>query len=208
MADDGWMFAFGEPTRRKVGPKDGPTMVGEDRYPKVIRDQREVYGVATVDEVRRFWGEFLARQAAHGVGPGAPFRDEQARTVVPFVNRSRWMALCPECSGGMICWEENPDTCCVDCGRVFEVAHHTGFVRAEVSRLLAVRPTVNRNWEPEKETTERLAFENLIHGAGDRVVADGLVLPAGLELPDGVATHQEYLDRLATVHAKAQKAMA
>lgn len=191
-------------TRIKAGPPDEPpSMPDGDRYPKVLRDQREIYGITTVDEVRTFWLEFLARQAEHGVGPGVPFRDEQARSVVPFVNRGRWMALCPECGGGMICWDANPDTCCVDCGRVYEVDHQTPVVRAEVSRLLAARRTVNRNWDAhEGETIERLKVENVIYGAGSTVIADGLTVPESVTLPDDVVTIGEYLDRLRSEERK------
>lgn len=72
----------------------------------------------TVEDVQNFWVWFLTERHHP---PMMPRPDEEGRTVVPYVNHGRWVADCPACNGGMACWEENPEACCLDCGRVYQV---------------------------------------------------------------------------------------
>src|SRR5688572_32920736 len=86
-----------------------------------------------------------------------PYRDH--RQVVAYVNDSRWVASCPECNDGMLCWYDNPDACCLGCGHVFSVKFPAGAVKA--AGLLLDRPEHARNWDAHKgESLQELEREN------------------------------------------------
>lgn len=148
-------------TRLRV-PDDGEVPVSSsDAYPYVVADQREIYGQPFADatEVHRFWVEWLAARGRE------LHRDIENRSVRPRVEydpqvcRSRWVAICPTCHGGMACWDRNPSAACLDCGIAYEVDWHPPDVRAEALRLLAQRPAQYRGWL-EDETVDDLRAQN------------------------------------------------
>lgn len=122
----------------------------------MIRDQSNGYAVGklgSVKDVQNHWRAFLAEK---GLSP----RPAEQK-VVAYVNDSRWMANCPWCNGGIICWVENPHGCCLGCGRVYEVKFPPSREIREALELLIERPEHARNWNAHKgETVKELAQEN------------------------------------------------
>lgn len=114
----------------------------------VIKDQREMLGVSSVEE----WEHRLSQLVEE------PVKDR--RTIAPYVNGSRWVADCPECNGGIACWDENPKGFCADCGHVFKVKFPPTKTREKALVVLAERPARNRNWNPDTEDVARLKVEN------------------------------------------------
>lgn len=171
--DDGSVVAdVGLPTRVVIppgGPRTPAQDPRDDGYPDVIADQRRGYAgleTDTPEEVAAHWDYVLAKLRP----PVA--RREATRSVVPYVNHSRWVADC-DCGGGMLCWDRNPVTCCLDCGASYFVAWAPPVERAAVVRALAIRDPRNRNWDPRRvdkageqvETVASLHRENvLMHG--------------------------------------------
>ena len=200
----------GLPTRVKAAAPDpnSPPQLPDDGYPKVILDQREMFGCDTVDEVRAYWSAFLARK---NMGPKP---DPEGRASVPYINQSRWVADCPACTGGAACWDQNPQACCLTCGTVFKVAWQLPTLRSAVIRELVARPLycschprhpgAHRNWNAyEGETLERLQFENrFMLGIGSSK-KNGLSVADTVNLPDGFDTAQDYLEHLRTTERKA-----
>lgn len=177
-------------TRVKAAPPAVPVQSGSDAYPHVVLDQRDIFGqpFSQAEDVWRFWSEFLAGKRV----PQALFRDETGRHVAPRVEYdasrgvSKWVAVCPECAGGMALWDRNPFTACLDCGRVFEVDWQPPDDRAAALRLLAARPREYRVWL-EGESVADLEAQN--------VTLEKLVGPAPrLVMPDEVTSDAELLD--------------
>lgn len=169
---DGSVIAdVGLPTRIVV-PAGGPVVAMQDTrddgYPDVILDQRAGYAgmeAQSQEEVFAFWERHLAGQRP----PIRPWVSPDG--VVPYINHSRWVADC-SCGGGMLCWDQSPYACCLDCGGFFQVHWPIPALRSEVIRILAAREPRNRNWDPRKvdkqgdavETVEFLQRENLLMG--------------------------------------------
>lgn len=193
MSLDQYLDVGGTTRVRATMPTEPPTS-SEDAYPRVARDQRDVFGqpFTGADEVYRFWAEFLATRKRV---PQSLFRDEQGRHVLPRIEYdhsacvSTWVAVCPECSGGMALWDRNPNTACLDCGRVFEVDWQQPAERAEACRLLAARPKQYRVWL-ETETLDDLRVQN--------ATLEKLVGPAPrIVIPDEISTDDVVLDAIA-----------
>lgn len=182
-------------TRREADPETPPTLPA-DAYPKVILDQREMFGKFDRAGVEEHWAEFLEMRGI------TPHNDD--RELVPYVSKSRWVADCPECGGGVALWDENPRACCLNCGAVYtQIAWQPPTVRAEASRLLAAREHRHRDWFPHKgETTHRLETENLVIFGVKTEWRNNLRMPEGMSIPDHVLTPGDYLDHLRTVERK------
>lgn len=162
---------IGGSTRVVVDPDTltvtGGTDGGDLGYPDVIIDQRRGYGVPdmnTQDDVASFWNTYVARAFDRPVVEGNG-------EVVPYINSSRWVADCP-CGGGMLAWDKNPYSCCLDCGTKYSVAWQPPSLRSAIIRELASRHPQNRNWDPRRvddngdmiETVEFLRRENVLMG--------------------------------------------
>lgn len=101
---------------------------------------------------------------------GAPPAFDQVAALPPLparVHQGLWIVDCP-CTGAEMVWLGHPIMWCASCGnrycgglwRQVELPEQ----RAEIERLLSVRPfPVNQNWEPG-ETIEQLAAENQERG--------------------------------------------
>lgn len=186
---------IGGTTRVKVAPPDpgNPPKSNMDAYPRIVLDQRDIYGKAfrTADEVFAFWAEFLATRKRT---PQSLFRDEEGRHVSPRVEYdastgvSKWVAVCPACGGGMALWDRNPYAACLDCGRVYEIDWHTPDDRAEALRLLAERPKEYRVWV-EGETVDDLRVQN-------ETIAQFVGPRPKLVIPDEVVSDDELLDEI------------
>jgi len=168
----------GGPTLLRLEPQQYP----DDGYPAVIADQRHAYRCETVAEVEDFWLETLLRT-------GRELRWD-GREATPYINRARWLVDCPECNAGNYAWDRNPYACCLDCGLLVKVMFQAPLVRSQAVRLLAVRPVVNCNWHPHQgETLEDLERENRWLLREPSVEKNGLVVPAGLDVPDALARY-------------------
>jgi len=87
-----------------------------------------------------------------------------ADPLTAFVNHGRWIVVC-ECGGAEFAWEEG----LFMCRSCFNAKHKHNLRRsvfpaakAEIERLLVVRPLPNRNWLPY-ESVESLGAENAEH---------------------------------------------
>jgi hypothetical protein len=169
------------PDTAPIDPNDG--------YPKIIRDQRELHGCETVPEVIAYWDSFLERSGR--------VRVMDQRELTPYINHSRWLADCPECNGGMACWEANPYACCLDCGHQFSIRWQEGGERAAAIRLLAGYPDRHRNWDPRVgETVESLRVRHIVMAGKPPVERNGLLAAANVQVPDEFTTIGEYMERL------------
>lgn len=81
--------------------------------------------------------------------------------VLAYVNHGRWVADCV-CGGAELVAADHPFLC-GSCGGEGPVVFPAGDVLAQVEELLAVRPTLNRNWRPH-ETFNDLLAENIDAG--------------------------------------------
>lgn len=123
-----------------------------------IRDQRQIHAGATPDEQRTFWITNLALQGITMVN--------DRRTLTAYCSENRWVADCPNCNGGIACWDQNPHGCCLDCGHVYTIRfpkdHHLA------AAFLEQRPPGNRHWHPHRgETIRDLERENAHHLRGE-----------------------------------------
>ncbi len=93
--------------------------------------------------------------------------DDTLEPVLAFVNKGRWIVVCPKCGGGEYAWEEGYYFCC-SCLNSYMGHKFRRLVfpkqRVEIEELLIVRPLGNRNWFP-KETLAGLKRENEDHAA-------------------------------------------
>lgn len=93
--------------------------------------------------------------------------DDEIEPVKAFVNKGRWIVVCPLCGGGEYAWEEGYCYCC-SCHNSYMGHKYRRLVfpenRAEIEAALIVRPLANRNWNLG-ETIEDLLRENQEHEA-------------------------------------------
>ena len=166
----------------------------------------------TREEIREYQRAWLAGEVPpHPVPPAlwpvrVPTADPEKRTVVPYINSSRWIADCPACGTSNWVWDHLPDMVCMGrgCGLVFKAKWQAPPVRSEVIRLLAGWPEGNRNWDAHKgETVEELKLQGIFLLGVPAVERNGLVVAANIDMPDDVLGPQEYLDRLKTARHKA-----
>lgn len=96
--------------------------------------------------------------------------DGTGEPLPAFVNQGNWLVRC-ECGGAEYAFEEGLFFCC-SCKNSTHGHKYRRSVfpkeRAKIEALLAVRPLLNRNWEPG-ETVEDLERENEEH-AGELLV--------------------------------------
>lgn len=193
-------------TRIDASPPDpnNPPTNDDDRYPMVVEDQRHAYGCDTVDEVIAWQAAWLAGECPPRANPAPPIeavRDD--RTVIPHINASRWIADCLECGSANAVWDRNPDMVCLGCGRVYKVAWQLPAVRSEAIRVMADWPTVNRSWDAHKgETVEELKLQAVLMQGVAPELRNGLVVAAGITMPDDLTSPGEYLDRLRSKRVK------
>ena len=100
--------------------------------------------------------------------------DVKMEPVQAFVNRGRWIVICPHCGGGEYAWEEGAFFCC-SCLNSYMGHKYRRLAfpedRQAIEDALVVRPLANRNWNP-KETVEDLVKENEEHTA-ELLTAEG-----------------------------------
>jgi len=100
--------------------------------------------------------------------------DNDMEPVKAFVNKGRWIVVCPHCGGGEYAWEEGYYFCC-SCLNSYMKHKFRRLVfpkeRSKIEALLSVRPLGNRNWTM-KETVTDLTRENKIHAA-ELLTAEG-----------------------------------
>ena len=120
----------------------------------MILSQPDLYGGThgTLEGVRQHWHDFLARNGKQ-ITP-----DPKGRPVRAYINDNRWVADCPSCGAGIICWPANPQGCCLLCGHLFTVEWPADRERAE--QILEERPPANRHWKPWAEPIDKLEREN------------------------------------------------
>lgn len=91
--------------------------------------------------------------------------DDTEAPVQAFVNKGRWIVVCPKCGGGEYAWEEGYYFCC-SCLNSYMGHRFRRLVfpkdRAKIEELLVVRPLANRNWNLT-DTLADLKRENKEH---------------------------------------------
>lgn len=118
-----------------------------------IHDQRDIHHAHSVDGQRDFWIMFL-RDRRGGLTPTM-----DARHVYAHVSDGRWVANCPQCNGGIACWDENPHGCCLDCGHVYPVRWPDRYREVEADLGTRANP-FNRHWHPHLgEPPEKIFLE-------------------------------------------------
>lgn len=149
---------------RRLAGRGLPRYVEGRPLETTIHDQRDIYQVGTVDDVRRFWA----------IGAGRPL--EQTNDVLKaYVSHGRWVADCARCNGGTVAWIENPDAACLDCGAIARVEFPPD--HGEIEAILLARPNpANRNWRTN-DLVAQLLDENREHKLPQRLFVDGE--PAG-----------------------------
>lgn len=184
---------IGGVTRVPAEPPDRPPQDSNDGYPDVIRDQRNTYAglsANTVEKVVAHWDWFLAKKGQDRVPDDRP--------VVPYINQSRWAADCPQCNAGMSCWDRNPYTCCLGCGRQYKVRWQDPWLRSAVIRTIAARPENERCWDPrpvdkQGKSVQDIGFLERINlltfGIGGQE-ANGLILPDTIKPPDNLESER------------------
>lgn len=114
----------------------------------------------TDDDMERWWSMMLdaIRQRT---GREIELKPHAARPKA-YVNHGRWVADCPECSGGIDCSPDLPRGACLDCGAVYKIDFPSKKEREDVDALLSERPReANRNWDRHKgEELKLLRTEN------------------------------------------------
>lgn len=156
-------FVIDPETLTVTGGTDGV----DEGYPDIIVTQLNGYATSTmftVQDVEAFWEIQVARRLDRPIVLASEM-------VTPYINSSRWVADCL-CGAGMLCWDQNPNTCCLGCGTAYFVSWQPPVLRSAVIRVLAGRPEANRHWDPRRkdadgnmvETVEFLVRENLLMG--------------------------------------------
>lgn len=196
----------GGSTRIDASPPDpdNPPSYPDDAYPAIIEDQRHAYKVETIAQVEAWQAAFLAGESPPHPKPRPAIRVQaDDRSVIPHINASRWIAECPECRSANAVWDRNPKMVCLGCGRVYKVAWQLPKERAEVIRVLADWPETNRSWDAHKgETVEELKIQKVLLQGVAPEKRNGLIVAAGVKMPDDLTSPQEYLDRLRTRRIK------
>ena len=107
--------------------------------------------------------EINALRVALGNGLVPPVGVDLGHVVHPIVVHGQWIGECPHCRSARLA---HPDRLwwCAGCGAgLWRVEWPNDDATAAVS-VLALRPMVNRNWYPQRETAIDLAIENLERG--------------------------------------------
>lgn len=139
-----------------------------------IRDQRTMvgpYSLFSPVEVRNAW----TRLAGDPSFPGFVNRNRERVFVnapqgwdppVARIDAARWLADCtnPDCNGAMACWPEHAQAACFDCGYIFNVTYPPPPVVMEAIDALALRPELNRHWDPGTEEPSDLRQQNIQYG--------------------------------------------
>lgn len=209
---------IGASTRVDASPPDpeNPPTYSDDAYPAIVEDQRHAYGCVDADEILAF-----QRAWHHGEVPPHPLppagwpvkeitADPQGREVVPHINASRWIAICPECGAGNAVWDKTSTMVCLGrgCALMFKVAWQHPKERAEVIRLLADWPEMNRSWDAHKgETVEELKIQKVLLQGVAPEKRNGLLVAAGVTMPDDLTSPQEYLDRMKAQRVKRERGL-
>lgn len=110
---------------------------------------------STVPAMRAHWDQFLAERR------GGLKTHDGGKTVQAYVSENRWVADCPGCNGGIACWSENPEGCCLTCGGIYKVQYPAD--HAAIATTLEKRPPLNRNFRVG-ETVAQLERENTLMG--------------------------------------------
>lgn len=194
-------------TRVAVDPDRTPTYP-DDKYPAIIADQRVMFcdprtlAAAELTQVTSV-ADATAYEMAWLTGHGKSRKpDPEQRELIPYISKSRWCADCPNCNGGIACWDENPHGCCLECGYVYKIAWQPPKMRAEAIRILAARPYAHRDWHAHKgESVERLKTENLVIWGIGTTRADGMTVAEGV-IPKDCISPVDYLDRLRAEDAR------
>ncbi len=105
----------------------------------------------------RNFAQMCAEAAARHGKIGKPVVGE----VLAYVNYSRWVADCLNCSAGMALQPGVNQVVCLECGERYDVTWPKD--REAIEALLLLRPQRNRHWRPG-ETIEDLERENREHG--------------------------------------------
>ena len=208
MGADVTYLDVGLPTRVKAEAPDpaNPPTYHDDAYPAVIADQRHGYGCETADEVLAHQLGFLDEHYQM-----QPVQDPEKRSVVPYINASRWIADCPACGTSNWVWDQNPNMVCLGrkCGHVFKVVWQPPKLRAAAIRVIADWPPANRSWDAHKgETVEELTIQGVLMQGVAPDLRNGLLVAAGVKLPDKLISANEYLDRLRDGRRKAERERA
>lgn len=158
--------------------------VSDDAYPNVVADQRLIYGVgaSNANEIEQFWVDYLA-------GKLPPMSIvETDETLIPYINQARWLVDCSYCDSAAGAWDRNPYACCLSCGRRYSVQWQPPSERAEILRILAARPVVNRNWDTRiGETVDDLIRQNILMLGVDVRTAEGLMMAANVVPPNEIS---------------------
>lgn len=183
----------GLPTRIKATAPDTPPQMPDDGYPAIFHDQRTM--LTNGDECETgedvFWKCWVPHLARYKNMEPLP----DPREVIPYLNAGRWVTDCPECHGGIACWDRNPYACCLGCGHMFEVTWQLPALRSEVMRLLAGRPEAHRNWDVG-ETVEELKIQNVLMLGVPSAERNGLLVADNVHVPDEFLSPSEYLNHL------------
>lgn len=134
-----------------------------------IRDSRHLHGpvdLTTPEQVRQAWSVWEAHRAQLGRFPvrDAVVLEAALERVAAYVNDNRWLADCPFCNGGIACWVQMSDSCCFDCGRVYQVDYPSEQEFKDAVASLERRPFRARFWKPWEQSAQDLRFENIEHG--------------------------------------------
>jgi hypothetical protein len=89
------------------------------------------------------------------------------------VNRGRWLADCPFCTGAELVLGDDAVFMCLSCGnqesggKFLLVKFPTSGDVPEIEAALMKRPERFRNWTPGLESLDDLIAENRAHGIGE-----------------------------------------
>lgn len=128
----------------------------------MLRDQRTMTGVTPLDSqeaVKNVWGHYAQMTGRIIV--------ESNVVLHAYVSDGRWVADCgtPGCTGGLACWPEHKQACCLDCFTLFSVKFPPRRQIEDATVVLMEREEVNRNWRPDRgEKVAMLVAENLAVG--------------------------------------------
>ncbi len=187
---------------------NNPPKNDDDGFPAIIEDQRHFWAFhgqevtnaeeAAALEVAWCAGEPPAHLRPPPNWPVVEVRDDpEKRTVIPRINAARWIGDCPQCGNASALWDARPVMVCLGrgCGLRFKVAWQLPATRAEVVRVLADWPTNNQSWEGHKgETVEELKVQAVLMQGVAPNLRNGLLVAAGVDMPNNFTSPQEYLD--------------
>lgn len=125
----------------------------EEIQGEMIRKAARARGPVTL-RVYRLGHEAVCEKQAHVV-------HELKVPLLMGVNHGRWVAICPECVGGISTGRGWNEARCFDCGAVFRTVVWPKEME-DIERALLLRLDANRNWLPG-ETVDMLLGENIEH---------------------------------------------